>query len=458
MRVTTRGAIPSEGSSRSRNFGPLISARAIASICCSPPESVPASWRPRSARTGNSSRTRPSASRRSVSGRPCAPRSRLSSTDNRPNSRRPSGTSAIPARTTTCAGFPATGDPSRATVPEVGRSRPAMHLSNVDLPAPFAPTSATSSPAETDNETPRSTATPAYPALSPRTSMPRSGTEIRLDDARIARDFPRRALRDHSPGFEHDHSLADGHDDFHHVLDEQQRHAALAQRPEHAQRIARLCPVESRKRLVQDEEVRPRRHGPGDLDALLQRDRQLSRRALDPRGERRRLDRRKRAPARRIPRRFVEERADHDVIEHAHFAEHLYDLECPRDPRSRDLLGRLPRHVHRGEDHLPAICAELAREAVEEGRLPRAVWADETDDLAGRDGQVDAIVREKPTESFREPPHVEERLRGHGQIFLDRAYRVGAPEPSAACRAGRGRALFAQRGGAACLTGSIPKS
>ena len=41
---TMNGARPSEGSSSSSSRGRAISARPIASICCSPPESVPAVW------------------------------------------------------------------------------------------------------------------------------------------------------------------------------------------------------------------------------------------------------------------------------------------------------------------------------------------------------------------------------------------------------------------------------
>ena len=41
MVSTTCGASPSDGSSSSSSFGRLISAREMASICCSPPESVP---------------------------------------------------------------------------------------------------------------------------------------------------------------------------------------------------------------------------------------------------------------------------------------------------------------------------------------------------------------------------------------------------------------------------------
>ena len=45
---TISGARPNEGSSSSSSFGRSSSARAIASICCSPPDSVPACWRRRS--------------------------------------------------------------------------------------------------------------------------------------------------------------------------------------------------------------------------------------------------------------------------------------------------------------------------------------------------------------------------------------------------------------------------
>ena len=44
MSRTTSGARPSEGSSRQSSFGSDIMARPSTSICCSPPESVPAFW------------------------------------------------------------------------------------------------------------------------------------------------------------------------------------------------------------------------------------------------------------------------------------------------------------------------------------------------------------------------------------------------------------------------------
>src|SRR5207253_2331803 len=48
VRLTRIGASPTDGSSTSRMRGALISARASASICCSPPLIEPASWLRRS--------------------------------------------------------------------------------------------------------------------------------------------------------------------------------------------------------------------------------------------------------------------------------------------------------------------------------------------------------------------------------------------------------------------------
>ncbi|CFP70197.1 Protein of uncharacterised function (DUF1602) [Bordetella pertussis] len=63
---TINGARPIDGSSSSSRRGRAIMARPIATICCSPPDSVPAAWRRRSAKRGNSVNTR------SVSWRTCA--------------------------------------------------------------------------------------------------------------------------------------------------------------------------------------------------------------------------------------------------------------------------------------------------------------------------------------------------------------------------------------------------
>ena len=54
---TMIGDRPIDGSSSSSTFGRAISARPIASICCSPPDIVPASWSRRSFRRGKMEKT-----------------------------------------------------------------------------------------------------------------------------------------------------------------------------------------------------------------------------------------------------------------------------------------------------------------------------------------------------------------------------------------------------------------
>ena len=92
-----------DGSSSIRSRGFDASPRAIATICCSPPESVPAACVRRSASRGNSVNTSSSVSFQScrASG-DCAPISRFSYTDRLGNTCRPSGTCAMPRAGRSC--------------------------------------------------------------------------------------------------------------------------------------------------------------------------------------------------------------------------------------------------------------------------------------------------------------------------------------------------------------------
>ena len=150
IRSTRTGARPSDGSSRSRSFGRAMSARPIAHICCSPPESVPA-FCAGARRDAGRARTRARCPPRipALSRRWNAPISRFSSTVMRANSRRPSGDWQIPSRTISCGGWPTMSLPLNRIVPRLGRLMPWIERSVVDLPAPFAPIRVTISPSFT---------------------------------------------------------------------------------------------------------------------------------------------------------------------------------------------------------------------------------------------------------------------------------------------------------------------
>ena len=59
------------------------------------------------------------------------------------NTRRPSGTSAMPSATIFCELSEVMSRPMKLMLPELGRTRPEMARSVVDLPAPLAPMSVT---------------------------------------------------------------------------------------------------------------------------------------------------------------------------------------------------------------------------------------------------------------------------------------------------------------------------
>ena len=165
VRLTSTGARPTDGSSISRIRGASISARASASICCSPPLMEPASCdasfgQPREALEAEREIGL------DLGARLLAERSEQEiflDASGAENSRRPSGTSAMP-RSTICS----VASPTRscfspsisATMrPARGRTMPITHFIRVDLPLPLVPSSTTVSPELTLSDTSSSTRT-----------------------------------------------------------------------------------------------------------------------------------------------------------------------------------------------------------------------------------------------------------------------------------------------------------
>src|SRR5579875_1349108 len=149
------GERPSDGSSMSKTSGSETSARAIATICCCPPESAPAGRLRSGTSIGNCryiSSIRADAFPRTR--RASAPTRRFSSTLIERNRLRPSGTRATPRSTIAAGRHPVIGRPSNTMLPPSARTIPIRVLSVVVFPAPFAPTMLTISPRSTANETP----------------------------------------------------------------------------------------------------------------------------------------------------------------------------------------------------------------------------------------------------------------------------------------------------------------
>src|SRR5258708_8387626 len=163
-----------------------------------------------------------------------APSVRFLSTVMAPKRRRPWGTWATPFRTRTSGRALVTSWPARLIVPEVARTSPLRTPSSVDFPAPFAPTSAISSPGAMSRSIPKSTGPASYPAVSPRTSRSGSGrleafrialAEVGLDHSLVAKHDFRLAIGQDAAGVEDDRAAADPDDHAHDVLDEQHGHS-----------------------------------------------------------------------------------------------------------------------------------------------------------------------------------------------------------------------------------------
>src|SRR5438309_2691547 len=351
-RSTTLGARPRDSSSTISSFGRAIMPRPIATICCSPPDSVPASRDSLSLRAGKRSRTRARSSGTSWSRRRYAPRSRFFLTDMVPKRRRPCGTWATPLRTRASGRALVTSSPPSEIVPEVARTRPLKTPSKVDLPAPFAPTSAISSDGSMSRSIPKSTGPASKPAVRPRTSSRVSGleavgialAEVGMDHALVPQHDLRLALRKDVTEVEDDRPAAHADDHAHDVLDKDHRHARRVHRAHHVQRVVDLHVVEPCHHLIEQKKLRPGRHRPRDLESLAVRDGERRNRVigLGPEADQlQNLVRQRKGTGDSAPRlRASEQSADGCVLPDRHRPEGLDDLEGAADAELGDPVRR----------------------------------------------------------------------------------------------------------------------
>src|SRR6266545_4333143 len=153
--------------------------------------------------------------------------------------RRPSGTSAMPWRQSSCAGTDARSAPSRRTVPERIGWRPAIALMSVVFPAPFGPTTVTRSRGRTLSDTSQ-TAT-ASPCATSRCSTSSIGlAQIGPDDLRVSHDLARESFGDHLSVVQQHDAVGEVEDRRHDVLDEDDRRAAVADLADELERVGHL--------------------------------------------------------------------------------------------------------------------------------------------------------------------------------------------------------------------------
>src|SRR5712692_5672981 len=383
---TMTGAKPRLGSSSIRSFGRAMSPRPMAHICCSPPDSVPATWRCRSARWGNNPNTH---SRVSVflarASAERAPRSRFSRTVMDGNSWRPSGTCAMPSATISAGERPLSRRPSSSMVPlRTGRS-PEMARSVVVLPAPFEPTRATASPRRTSRETALTAVMSPYPASRPSilSSVDIFFAEVGLDHFGIARDGGRRTFGDLLAERQHHDALGQGHRGPHVVFDEQQRHTRLVDAAKERQHRFGLGGRETRHDLVQEKKCRLGGQRSRQLEALAlgQGETAGGRGGLG--GEAHPLDDGA-GPVQSVGGARVSGKGAHaHVRQDRQVRERADDLEGTRQAEQADGMGLEPDDAAPAEADLAGIGAEEARDEIEDRRLAGPIRPDQTQDLTG---------------------------------------------------------------------------
>src|SRR5579862_926826 len=161
------GAKPSVGSSSSRSRAPVRRMRPIASICCSPPDSLVPWLLSRSRKLGNSAKMR---SRSRPPGRTCGGSNRFSRTSRLAKMPRSSGQKAMPVRAIASEDMPTSSWSWKRTEPRRCSTMPMIDFNVVVLPTPLRPSSVTTSPACTAKVTPCRMCDSPYQASSPCTA------------------------------------------------------------------------------------------------------------------------------------------------------------------------------------------------------------------------------------------------------------------------------------------------
>src|SRR5262245_9407994 len=394
---TRSGERPSDGSSRIKSLGSAISPFPIASICCSPPDSVPARCRWRSASRGKIANTRARFSSRRARERRKAPRSRFSRTVMLGKTRRPSGTWMRP-RATIAAGFAcSTGTFSSWMLPRHGRTTPEMARLRVDFPAPFEPRIATISPRPTVRSTPRRISVVPYPAYKPMTARIGSGigqscshqaasrtmAQIGLHYARIAGDRMRGTVSNDATFRQHEHAFGQGHDRLHDVLDHYDGDTAVTDAPNDRCRVTNLRWIEAGEHLVEQKQPRLDRQGSREFEPLAAGHGETRGRAVDEIAESNRTrdiaGRRERIG----PGRTRQMRSDRDVFANCQPGKWLRDLEGAGDSATSQPVRWFARNFGSVIDDAPVGRRQEAGDDREQRGLTGAVRTDQRGNASG---------------------------------------------------------------------------
>src|SRR6266481_6936574 len=291
--------------------------------------------------------------------------------------------------------------PWKVTFPPRTGSSPMMLSMVVVLPAPFRPTRHTDSLLPTLSETRRRIwAGPRQVSMASISSM--HGPDQRRGDLLVVPDLVRRPARE-------DGALMHRHDPVgvleHHVHVVLDDHGGDMIRSDdgsdHVHDRCLLAGADPAGRLVEEEQLGLQGIGDGDVE-------QLALSLGDATGQLRRLRLQPELPedverllphgllavgeGEELPRQVLagKDRERH-VVEERQLVEEVDQLEAARDARLDAVVHGQVGDVGPAEGDGPAVRAQQAADQVDEARLAGAVGADQREDLAFADGEVDAI-------------------------------------------------------------------
>ena len=213
------------------------------------------------------------------------------------------------------------------------------------------------------------------------------------------------------------------------MLDHQHRHAGVADRADQRHRADDLRGVQPAHDFVEAEHARLCGEGARDLEPLQLPDGQRAGERVRLGGERRPLEDVAHAPLRlrAAPPPRAEVRRDGDVLRDGHGPERPDDLVRPHDAALDDGGIREAIDALAAKADLARRRRQRADEAGEERRLPRAVRADDPEDVALGDVEVDGGERQQSAEALREMADGEQRVSGHAATVQSVAPRRRAP-------------------------------
>ncbi len=172
--------------------------------------------------------------------------------------------------------------------------------------------------------------------------------------------------------------------------------------------------VETACRLVEQQELRPRRERACELDSLQRPERQSRRRRVRELREPERVEGLEHlgANAALAAGRDARVRADEDVVEDAHVRAELQVLEGARDAEPDDAVRRLAQQVLALVADGAAARLVEPRDDVERRRLPGAVRADQAGDLVLLHRQRKLVEGEDAAEASADVVDLEQRHGG----------------------------------------------